>query len=165
MYITFNEYTQLYDPMEERLFNLLSFEACRVMDIHTTGIDNVKKLKRFFPTDEDNSLAVKYCAAKIINTLHQIQQAEAVAMEVRGYEATEQGMRGKVISSVTAGNESISYSTGGSTPQTAIDAAVKDKTARDTLLAGIVLNYLRGVQDCNGVNLLYMAVYPRRYLC
>lgn len=165
MYITFDEYSELYDPLEERVFNLLAFDACRVMDIHTTGIDNVKKLKVYPPMDEDDAAAVKHCAAKIINLLAQIRDAEIAAAMGRGYESTEQGMRGKIISSVSAGNESISYSTGGNSSTTAIDVAVKDKTARDKLLADIVWEYLSGVTDANGVNLLYMGRYPWRYLC
>ena len=163
MYITLAEYTELYSTMDEALFNRLSFDACRVMDLHTTGIDNVKKLQKFFPTDEYDTEAVRHCAAKIINLLHQINKAELSAMEVNGYESTAQGMRGKVISSVTAGNESISYAAVNSSA-TAIDAAVKDQTATDKLLAETVWNYLRGVSDANGVNLLYMGKYPRRFV-
>lgn len=165
MYITFEEYSEFYDPMDESLFNRLLFDACRVMDIHTTGIDNVKKLQKFFPTDEYDAMAVKHCAAKLVNILQQIRQAEIMAKESRGYESTDQGIRGKVISSVTAGNESISYSTAANTSATAVDSAVKDKTVRDKLLADTVWEYLRGVEDANGVNLLYMGKYPWRYLC
>lgn len=163
MYITFEEYTQLYDPIDEKLFTRLAFDACRVMDTHTTGIDNVKKLKRFFPIEEDGIKAVIHCAAKIINFLFQIHQAEISAMESSGYEATEMGMRGKIISSVTAGNESISYVTGGSA-STSFDAAVKDKSVRSKLMAEIVWEHLSGMEDSNGVNLLYMGKYPWRYL-
>lgn len=158
-YIALSEYNELYDPIDERLFNRFSVEASRIMDIHTTGIDNVKKLKIYFPTDEDDAEAVKHCAAKLIYTLNQINQAEVTALESRGYEATEQGMRGKVISSISAGNESISYATNGNSTATAYDAAAKDRTVRDKLLAEIVWAYLRGVSDANGVGLLYMGVY------
>ena len=158
-YIALSEYIELYDPIDERLFNRFSVEASRIMDIHTTGIDNVKKLKIYFPTDEDDAEAVKHCAAKLIYTLNQINQAEVTALESRGYKATEQGMRGKVISSISAGNESISYATNGNSSATAYDAAVKDRTVRDKLLAEIVWDYLRGVSDVNGVGLLYMGVY------
>lgn len=158
-YIALSEYNELYDPIDERLFNRFSVEASRIMDIHTTGIDNVKKLKIYFPTDEDDAEAVKHCAAKLIYTLNQINQAEVTALESRGYEATEQGMRGKVISSISAGNESISYATNGNSSATAYDAAAKDRTVRDKLLAEIVWDYLRGVSDANGVGLLYMGVY------
>ena len=165
MYITYEAYVERYDQVDERLFKQFSFEAGRMMDIHTTGIDNVKKLKRFFPTDEYSAEAVKRCAAKMIDTLHKIHKSEISIMEAQGYETTENGMRGKIITSESSGNESISYSTGRSTESTAVDAAVKDKTERDKMLAGIVWEYLRGVEDDNGVSLLYMGMYPRRYLC
>lgn len=164
MYVSLEDYEKLYDPIDERLFNTLSYEACRVMDVHTTGIDNVKKLKRFFPDDADSAEAVKRCTAKLINTLHQIQQAEASASMGRGYTQTEQGLRRQIISRVESGNEAISYSET-KNANTEIDAAVESRTARDKLLAGIVWDYLRGVTDGNGVNLLYMGLYPRRYLC
>lgn len=163
MYITLEDYQSIYDPIDERLFNNLAFEACRVMDIHTTGIDNIKKLKIAFPTDADYAEMVKRCAAKLVNLMYQIQQAEISAVENRGYDMTEQGLRGKVISSVSAGNESITYAT--STFSTAIDAAVKSRTERDKLFVNTVWYYLSGVEDENGVNLLYMGRYPRRFVC
>lgn len=160
-YITMEDYRNLYGNMDEMIFNRLVVDACRVLDIHTTGIDNVKKLKNYFPTDEEDATLVKHCACKIVNTLHQIQQAEATALAGRGYEATAQGVRGKVISSISAGNESISYATANN-EATAYDAAAKDKTVRDRLLAEIVWEYLAGISDSNGVGLLYMGKYPRR---
>ena len=163
MYITFDDYKQLYDPIEERVFNLLVYDACRMMDIHTTGIDNVKKLQACFPTDEYAVQAVRRCAAKLVNFLNQIREAEMAASLGRGYEATEQGVRGKVITSVTAGNESISYSTGGDSDLTSAELAAKDKTVRDKLVAGIIWESLSGIEDANGVNLLFMGRYPRRY--
>lgn len=165
MYITYDQFVTLYDPIGESLFNRLAFEACRVMDIHTTGIDNVKKLRLFFPSEEYAVQAVMHCAAGIINLLNQIRIAEVAALESRGVESTEQGVRGRVITSVSAGNESISYSTGGSGSTTAIDAAVGNRTVRDKMIAEIIWEYLAGVQDANGVNLLFMGMYPRRYVC
>ena len=164
MYVSLEEYNALYEPIDERTFNNLSYEACRVMDVHTTGLDNVKKLKRFFPIDSDHAEAVKRCAAKLVNILYQIQQAEASAAMGRGYTQTEQGLRRQIISRVEAGNEAISYSET-KNANTEIDAAVESRIARDRLLAGIVWDYLRGIEDYNGVNLLYMGMYPRRFLC
>lgn len=164
MYITYDEYSKLYDPMEEKVFNRLCYDACRVMDIHTTGIDGIKKLKKFFPDEEDAVMAVQHCAAKLTNILHQIQEAEVAAVLARGLEETDHGLRGKVVSSVSAGNESISYASGGNSSATAIDAAIKDKATRDKLLADTVWEYLRGIQDANGVNLLYMGKYPKSKL-
>ena len=166
MYITFNDYYNLTDSnlTDERLFNSLCFEACRVMDVHTTGIDNVKKLKRFFPTDEDNAEAVKRCAVKLVNTLYEIHEAEMAAAMSRECIQTDQGLRRQIISRVESGNESITYSET-KNGNTMIDAAAADRTERKKLLAGIVWDYLLGVEDANGVNLLYMGMYPRRYLC
>lgn len=164
MYITLEEYTQIYDAIDEKSFNRLCFDACRVMDIHTTGIDNIKKLKLFFPTAEDDAHAVKHCAAKLVNLLYQIQEAETAASMGRGYTETEQGLQRRIISRVEAGNEAISYSETKSA-NTSIDAAVEDKTVCNKLMAETIWEYLSGVQDDNGVNLLFMGKYPRRYLC
>ena len=163
MYITLEEYKAMYGAVDTSLFNRLEFEARRVMDLHTTGIDNVRKLERFPTKDEFNALAVKHCAAKIINVLFQIHEAEAAAAMGRGYTETDQGLQRRIISLVEAGNEAISYSET-KLANTAIDAAVSDRTARDKLLAETVWDYLRGVEDANGVNLLYMGMYPRRFL-
>ena len=165
MYITFDDYYNLTntDLTDERLFNSLCFDACRVMDIHTTGIDNVKKLKKFFPTDEDNAEAVKRCAVKLVDTLYEIHQAEIAAAMSRNYIQTDQGLRRQIISRVEAGNEAITYSET-KNGNTMIDSAASDRTEKKKLLAGIVWDYLRGIEDDNGVNLLYMGMYPRRYL-
>lgn len=164
MYITIEEYSKLYDQLEDKVFNRLVVEACRVMDNHTTGVDGVKKLKAAFPTAEGDALAIKHCAAKIINLLHQIQEAEETAAVARGYTKTDQGLQRKIISRVESGNDAISYSETKLTNST-IDAAVADVSARKTLIANTVREYLSGVCDANGVNLLYMGEYPRRYVC
>lgn len=160
MYIQYEEYTSLYDLMDKEIFNRLSFDACRYLDRFTSGVDGVKKLKVAFPVDEDSAEAVKRCAAEIVNLLFQIQEAEKSASMGRGYIQTENGLQGKVVSSVSAGNESVSFSSGGN-QASAIDAAVSDLSARDNLICNTVRQYLSGVQDANSVNLLYMGVYPR----
>ena len=158
MYLKREEYQNIYDNIDEKIFNRLAFDACRYIDKLTTGVDGVKKLKVAFPIDEDSVYAVRHCTAKIVNILLQIQEAEISASVGRGYEKTESGIRGKVVSSVSAGNESISYSFGSQI--TAIDDAVSDLAARDNLICRTIREYLSGVQDANGVNLLYMGVYP-----
>lgn len=162
MYITLEDYTKFYDPIDERLFNRLAFDACRYVDIHTTGIDNVKKLKLYFPTDEDDAQAVKNCAANVVNLLAQIQEAESAIAQGRGYTETANGLQRKIISHVEAGNEAISYmeSNAGTS---VIDKAVSDLSVRNKLVADIIREGLSGITDANGVNLLYMGPYPRRF--
>lgn len=159
MYITYSEYTALYDPIEEKVFNRIVFDACRYIDKLTTGADGVKKLKVAFPTDEDFADSVKHCAANVVKILFQIQEAEKSASMGRGYIETANGLQGKVISSVSSGSESISFYTGGG--KTSIDAAASDPIEKEKIIAGIIRDYLSGVKDANGVNLLYMGVYPR----
>lgn len=158
MYIAYDEYVQLYDPIDEKEFRRLSHEADRLMENQTTGIDGYCKLREAMPVDEHDRTAVKYCAAQVVYLLHRINNLQASG----GFESTDLGMRGKVISSISSGNESISYSTG---TATAIEKAASDLSTRRTLLAQTIREHLSGVHDANGVNLLYMGAYPRRNLC
>lgn len=158
MYITFEEYTALYGTVEESDFNRISYNACRHIDRLTTGIDGVKKLKKAFPIDEDAAEAVKRCAAAVINFLIQLDALEKTASSVRGYTETANGMQGKVISSVAAGNESVSFSTEGT--KTIADVSASDISTRNQAISNIVYEHLSGVADSNGVNLLYMGQYP-----
>lgn len=158
MYITFEEYTALYGTVEESDFNRISYNACRHIDRLTTGIDGVKKLKKAFPTDEDAAEAVKRCAAAVINFLIQLDALEKTAASARGYTETANGLRGKVVSSVAAGNESVSFSTEGT--KTIADVSASDISTRNQAISNIVYEHLSGVADSNGVNLLYMGQYP-----
>lgn len=164
MYITFDEYKALYDSIDEKVFNRLVYDASRLMDNMTTGYGGIKKLKIAFPTDQDDAEAIRRCAAKVVNLLYQIQEAENAAAIGRGYIETEQGLQMKIISRVEAGNEAISYSET-KLSNSAIDAAVADKNIRDALINDTIREYLSGISDANGVNLLFMGPYPRRYLC
>lgn len=159
-YIDIGYYESLYNDIDEARFNRLVFDACRKMDYHTTGADGVKKLRVAFPEDAHDAEAVKRCAAKVLNVLSQIEDAEQAAAAGRGYTETDRGLQRKVVARVEAGNEAISYmEANGST--SAVDKAAIDAASRESLLAGIIREYLSGVCDANGVNLLYMGPYPR----
>ena len=158
MYIQHKEYTELYDPIDEKTFNRISYEACLHIDRLTTGIDGVKKLKTAFPTDEDAAEAVKRCTAAVINFLIQLDALEKTASSVRGYTETANGLQGKVVSSVAAGNESVSFSAGDT--KTLADVSASDISTRNRAISNIVYEYLFGIADSNGVNLLYMGQYP-----
>lgn len=157
LYIRIEDYTKLYGDIDSGVFDRLAFDACRQLDRLTTGIDGVKKLKLAMPADDDRT-AVVQCACKIVNMLYQIEEAEKSASLSRGYVDTEEGLRGKIISSATAGNVSVSYSTGAA--KTAADIAATDREERKKMINETIRDYLSGVADANGVNLLYMGVYP-----
>lgn len=159
MYITYGEYTALYDNIEEKVFNRLAYDAGRYIDRLTAGADGLKKLKVYPPVDIDNAEAVRRCAAAVVNLLAQIDAAEKNVASGRGYVETENGLRSKVLASLSAGNESVSYATGAA-GKSAVDAAVESAAEKEHLVFSVIRHYLSGVEDANGVNLLYMGRYP-----
>lgn len=159
MYISAEEYALMYGKIDPGLFQRLEFAARREIDRHTTGIDGVKKLQLHFPADEYSAEAVRNCAAEIVYFLSQIDEAEQFASMGRGYEVSENGMHGKVVSSVTSGTESVTY-TDVQHRKSAADSAASDPALRKKIIRDKIRSCLEGVADANGVSLLYMGVYP-----
>ena len=143
-YITYDEYK---GNVPEEDFDYLVTEADRIMDMCTTGIDNVRKLKEYFP--EEDADIVKACESRIIDMLYDISKAG-------GYTQTSDGIQPATVASRSAGNESVSYGS----VTSAIEKAASDYNEKITLLRRTVKTFLSGLTDANGVNLLYMGVYP-----
>ena len=160
-YVDYDYYKSIYgdNSMPEADFNRLSWEACRRVDTLT-----LNKLKFAFPTDPDAIEAVKRCVCKLIETAGQIEAANKRVSEGQGYITDESGaLRGKVVSSVSSGSESISYTAKSEGGSTLIDAVLSDKAAQERLYRDTVREYLALVPDSNGVNLLYAGItYPVR---
>lgn len=151
-YINFEFFEEVYGSVDipEAEFNRLLWNAEKDINDATTGIDGYKKLQRAFPTDEYTSEAVKRCVCELVHLRHELEN-------ISKGESTANGIRPAVISSVSAGNESISYAV----QNTAISAAAVDKNLQVKLYRDTVREYLSGLSDANGVNLLYMGEYPR----
>ena len=163
-YINYEYYTEMYDNPEitEKEFNRYAYDVDRKIDFLTTGIDGVKKLKVAFPADEDDAEAIKRCMVAMIDLTHRIKKAEKAMENARGYIVGSDGfVKGKVVSSISSGNESITYSSGDKSTTSIIDRALSDKDMQNQLYKDMVTEYLSGVADANGVNLLYMGRYPR----
>lgn len=161
-YVDFDYYKTLYGDkaIPEADFNRLSWEACKKIDYYTTGVDNVRKLQVAFPSDDYSVESVKRCICALIELAKDIKQIEDDARKATGYLQKEDGtFQGKVVSSVSAGNESISFSTG-TNNATLINKALTDRTTREKLFSDTVTEYLADATDANGVKLLYMGVYP-----
>lgn len=158
-YVNYEYYKTLYGDkaVPETDFNRLSWDACRKVDIATTGIDNVKKLKVAFPTDEDDSETVRRCICVLIDMSVQIEKAAQNHVLVS--DNATGTVHGKIVTSRTAGNESISYSAGTSN-LTDIEKAAVDSEFKEKLYRDIIREHLSGVVDANNVNLLYMGQYP-----
>lgn len=162
-YVNYEYYSSLYDSptVPEKDFERYAYDAGKKIDLLTTGIDNVKKLKIAFPSDEDDAEAVKRCVVALIDIMYRFRQAEKTLDDARGYVVRADGnLQGKVVSSVSAGNESISYSSGTGSTASIIDKALADKNVQNQMYYDTVAEYLSGVSDANGVNLLYMGRYP-----
>lgn len=121
------------------------------------------KLQFAFPTNERDVEAVKDCVCELADFLYQIDSYNNAAMENMGTVAQADGtVKGKVITSISSGSESIGYSAAGSASTATMEAA-KDKKVADAMIYGMVRDGLGGVPDSNGVNLLYAGIpYPRR---
>ena len=147
MYITIDEYEAMGDYTaqypEGYYFDRLCTTASRLMDRFTTGVDGVCKLRVAFPTDSYAVEAVKNCAAEIISFLANVETARIEASKCRGYVETPHGIRGKVISSVSSGSESISYASSG-TAKTLVDDAVANRKVRDQAVHDMILDHLSG---------------------
>lgn len=162
MYVDYDFYKKLYgsDAMSESEFNRFSWDASKKIEHYTTGADGVKKLQVAFPTDDNGVESVKRCVCVLIDLMSNIKQAEQNLRSATGFIQKEDGtVQGKVITSVSAGNESISYSAKTSNT-TLVEQAVSDRKARDQLFTDTIRDYLSDVTDSNGVNLLYMGIYP-----
>lgn len=152
-YVDYEYYKSLYgDKLTETDFNRLSWSAEREIDKATSGVDNVRKLKVAFPTNEEDAEAVKRCVCELIDFLKNIETAENNSIVIDSSNGT---IHGGIVKSVSAGNESITYETSG-----AIGAAIKSQKDRDLTLYAFVASRLHNVSDANGVNLLFGGRYP-----
>ena len=140
------EYAALYpDGPDQGGFERLGWAARRIMEQAVTGVDGVQKLAAAPPTAPEAAQAVERCQAALIHQLWQAEQAAGCARRADGL------VTGRVVTAVTAGNESVSY---------AAPAGAASWQESQEMLQRTVERYLAGVPDANGVNLLYMGAYP-----
>lgn len=163
-YVDYEYYKNLYGKkaISESEFDRLLWNAEREIDKATSGVDGVRKLQVAFPTSVYDSEVVKRCVVELVDFLHKLELAEESLSTLTQYtERTDGSLQGKVVSSVSAGNETISYAVGKNT-DTVISNAIKDLQSRDTAIQKFIAVRLSGVSDANAVNLLYGGRYPYR---
>ena len=157
-YISATEYAEIYAETPPS-FERLAFNASRLMDNETSGVDGYKKLRTAFPTDPDDATAVKHCAADLVNFLHLVDQLGTRAVKALEYTAQADGtIRGNVVESVSSGSESVTYAN--NPIQSHILTAAANDAERRRMCRDIIREHLAGVCDANGVHLLYAGVYP-----
>lgn len=145
MFVDYEYFTSIYGKsVEETTFNRLLWNAEKLVRDATTGVDGRCKLDFAFPDKETDAETVKRCVCAMVDLMARVDKAET---EADG---------NKVVKSVSAGNESITYDVKGGI----IGAVLTDKTAQAKLYTDTVREYLRGTKDKNGVNLLFGGIYP-----
>ena len=149
MYIEYEYYKSLYGDkaLAENEFNRLSWDAEREIDKATCGIDGVKKLEVAFPTNRYDAEVVKRCVCDLIDFLSQLEKAQSIMINDGG-----------IVSSKSAGNESISYVNG----DTVVTSALRSARGKEIAICSLITEKLRDVKDANGINLLYLGSYPYR---
>lgn len=160
-YVTLADYTQFYsDTIAEPDFNRFVVSACQKADVLTTGIDGVKKLKVAFPVVAEDIEVVKAAICGVIHLMNEIATLESAATSAQGYITREDGtVVGKTVTSISSGSESISYSASAS-GQTMASSVAGDSKAQNEAYNTILEESFRGVDDANGVHLMYMGIYP-----
>ena len=121
------------------------YEAMAEDRVHALTFD---RLVYGLPSDERSAMKVQKAVCALADLLYQINKEALSQASV----TDENGNTHRAISSITAGSESISYST---TANTEISKAVADTTYKERLIANTVIPYLANVADDKGVNLLY----------
>lgn len=121
------------------------------------------KLQFAYPTNERSIEAVKDCVCELADFLWQIETYNQSAMESMGTVAQADGtVKGKVITSISSGSESIGYSAAGSAKSSVAKAAESEKDLNEQIYSK-VSGALYGVHDSNGIPMLNAELpYPVR---
>lgn len=159
MYITYYDYKAIYwdEDVTEEDFNRLGFKAQRVLDDLTTGVDGVRKLAVAMPTEEYAKECVVRCLCELVNLSARVEatrNAGAAAKQADGTVAAS-----NAVTSVSSGAESKTFASG-SAVSSAIRDAAGSTAAERQLYAATVREYLSGIEDANGVRLLFGGRYP-----
>nr|DAE89995.1 MAG TPA: Head Tail Connector Protein [Caudoviricetes sp.] len=111
-------------------------------------------------SDSRANKKVQKAVCSVAEALYQIDSVKNALLNNLGTVETEDGkVTGKTVSSVTAGSESITYSTGMSDASKTVYAqAAMDKKVENILIRQSAGQYLYGVKDDKGEYLLYAGI-------
>lgn len=156
-YTNYEFYTTEYygDAVPEEEFPKYIERACDRIDSITFD-----RLVDGSPSDQRANVRVQKAACAVADVLYQIDAVRKASIETVGTIKREDGsVTGKQIASVSSGSESISYVTGtNGTGKDIYSQAAMNKQVENVLVRQVATEYLQGVADNNGVNLLYAGV-------
>lgn len=108
------------------------------------------------PENERAKTKVQKAVCAVADIMYQIDQIKKASMDTIGTIQREDGtVVNKAVSSVSSGNESISYATGSNISINVYAQASMDKKVENALLLNVATEYLAGATNDKGVCLLY----------
>ena len=108
------------------------------------------------PDNERVKTKVQKAVCAVADTMYQIDQIKKASMDTVGTIQREDGtVVNKAVSSVSSGNESISYATGNNISSNVYAQASMDKKVENALLLNVATEYLAGATNDKGICLLY----------
>lgn len=109
------------------------------------------------PENERAKTKVQKAVCAVADAIYQIEQIKKASMDTVGTIQREDGtVINKTVSSISSGNESITYATGSNTVSNSVYAqASMDKKVENALLLNAATEYLAGVTNDKGICLLY----------
>ena len=108
------------------------------------------------PENERAKTKVQKAVCAVADTMYQIDQIKKASMDTVGTIQKEDGtVVNKAVSSVSSGNESISYATGNNISSNVYAQASMDKKVENALLLNVATEYLTGATNDKGICLLY----------
>lgn len=108
------------------------------------------------PENERAKTKVQKAVCAVADTMYQIDQIKKASMDTVGTIQKEDGtVVNKAVSSVSSGNESISYATGSNISGNVYAQASMDKKVENALLLNVATEYLAGATNDKGICLLY----------
>lgn len=108
------------------------------------------------PENERAKTKVQKAVCAVADEMYKVDQARNALMDNIGTIQREDGtVINKTVSSVSSGNESISYVTGSNISSNVYAQAAMDKKVENALLLNVATEYLAGVTNDKGICLLY----------
>lgn len=159
-YTDFEFYATTYhgNVVPEADFPRIADRASDFLDVITFD-----RLVDGLPSDERAAIKVQKAVCAVSDKLYELELAEKqanAAAQAGGSSGTSGGATSGIISSRSAGSESISYASlsdtaSGAKNWSAVYQAAGDETLTNNLLYSAARLYLMGVKDDKGVLLLY----------